>query len=325
MKAFQYAEAATGLQLKELPVPEPGPDEVLIKIRAAGMCHTDCHIIEGTSDDWIKKRPITLGHEVAGEVVKAGANVADLFGRGDRVAVCQVCQPYAKRDWLKSIGLGFDGGYAEYSAVPASRLKRIPDNVSFAQAAVAMDALATSYEAIMVGGVKKGSTVGIVGIGGLGMSGVAFAAIEGAEVYGFDLDTSKFEEAKALGARACFKSLPEAEGVAFDMILDFVGIEKTIGAACSSVKPTGTVVVIGLASTSVSVPIQKMLFNSITLKGSMGASEETAERVLELLEKGSIKPSLVEVPFQAIPSTLKRLADGAKTEGRYWTDPSKAA
>ncbi|KAI8933196.1 hypothetical protein NX059_009833 [Plenodomus lindquistii] len=326
MKAFEYADGASGLRLKEVPIPDVKPDGVLIQIKAAGMCHTDSHIVAGHGDAWLMKRPIILGHEAAGEIIKTGANVSQ-YSVGDRVAVLQISQPFERRDWLLSLGLGFDGGYAEYAAVPASRLVRIPEKVSYAQAAVAMDALATSYEAVVVrGGTKRGSTIGIIGLGGLGMSGLAFGVIEGATVYGFDVDTSKFEEAKSLGAKKCLKSPEDAEGVIFDLIIDFVGLDQTVGAACNCVKPTGTVVVVGLASKTVAVPIQKLVNDEVTLIGSLGASEETAKRVLELLEQGSIVPKLVEVPFDAIPSTLTLLADHSKsTEGRYWTDPTKAA
>jgi len=142
MKAFQYEKAETGLQLCDLPIPEPGPEDVQIQVKAAGMCHSDCHILTGRNDHWFKKLPITFGHEVAGTITQLGLLASGEFQVGDRVAVYQICNPVEERNWDLSIGLGFDGGYAEYAVAPTKRVIKIPDNVSFAQAAVAMDALA---------------------------------------------------------------------------------------------------------------------------------------------------------------------------------------
>ncbi|KAH4923763.1 hypothetical protein HBI79_164640 [Parastagonospora nodorum] len=324
MKAYRYNNAADGLELREIPVPEPGADEVLIRIKAAGMCHTDCHMLTGAHDDWLTQRPITLGHEVAGEIIKKGSNIIP-YRIGERVAVYQINQPLERRNWSLCIGLAFDGGYAEFAVVPVSRIKPIPDKVSFAQAAVAMDALATSYHAVVaLAGAKEGMVVGIIGLGGLGMSGLAFGVLQGAKVFGFDLETSKFDEANKLGATACFKSIEQAKDVVFDIIVDFVGADTTVYAACSSIRPAGTVVVVGVASSRVSVPTEKLITNGFTLLGSMGASKETCDRVLELLEQGSINPSLKEVPFLEIPATLNILGTQARNEGRYWADPSAA-
>ncbi|KAK7416168.1 hypothetical protein QQX98_005365 [Neonectria punicea] len=110
MKAFQYQDSQMGLELREIPVPEPGNQQVQLEVKAAGMCHSDCHIVSGTSDAWLTKKPITLGHEVAGIITKLGPEVTG-FKLGDRVAVSQVCHPVEERDWSLGIGLGFDGGY----------------------------------------------------------------------------------------------------------------------------------------------------------------------------------------------------------------------
>ena len=323
MKAFQYDNAADGLLLKELPVPEPGVDEVLIRVRAAGMCHSDCHTLTGVNDNWLLKRPITLGHEVAGEIIKKGSD--DLPYRiGERVAVYLIGQPIETLDWTLGLGIGLDGGYAEFAVVPKSRVKPIPDNVSFAQAAVAMDALATSYHAVVpCAGVKQGMVVGIIGLGGLGMSGLTFSVLQGAKVYGFDIDTSKFSEAMTFGATECFKSVEEAKGVTFDVIVDFVGADATVDAACSWIRPGGTVVIVGTASTKVAISTEKLMSKGFTLRGSLGASKETCDLVVELLQQGSVSPKLIEVPFHDIPATLNILETQTKNEGRYWADPSK--
>lgn len=322
MKAFQYQDSQTGLELRDIPVPEPGIGQVQLEVKAAGMCHSDCHIVSGSSDAWLMKKPITLGHEVAGIITKVGPGVTGL-NVGDRVAVSQVCHPVEERDWSLGIGLGFDGGYAQYAVAPVRRLMHIPDAVSFAQAAVATDALATSYHAVVAeAGAKPGLTVGVVGLGGLGMSGLAFGALQGAVVYGVDIDEDKFDEAKRLGAHACFKSLDEAKDVSFDVIVDFAGTGSSTVAALSAVKQGGKVVVVGLAAKTVTVPTDVLVLRTVALVGSLGASVDDLANVLKLLEGGVINPLLVEVPFAEIPASIDALAKGG-VKGRLWADPSK--
>ncbi|SCO92685.1 related to ADH2-Alcohol dehydrogenase II [Fusarium oxysporum] len=322
MKAFQYENSTAGLQLKDVPVPEPGPNQIQLQVKAVGMCHSDCHIIKGTGDGVLGKRPITLGHEVAGVITKVGEGITE-FRQGDRIAVFHVCHPVEERDLSLTIGLGFDGGYAEYAVAPLSRVIRIPDGVSFAQAAVATDALATSYHAVVVeAGVKHGMTVGVVGLGGLGMSGLAFGALKGATMYGIDILEDKFHEARQLGARGCFKSLTDAKDVPFDVIVDFAGTESTTQAALSAVKESGKVVLVGLAAHMISLPTELLIMRTVTLVGSLGASAEDYAEVLKLLQAGYIKPLLVEVSFDDIPSSIDALAKGG-VNGRLWSDPSK--
>ena len=129
MKAYQFADPAKGLELKDPPVPEPGPEQVLIAVEAAGLCRTDLHIIKGHGDAWIKEEPMTLGHKDAGVVAKPGAGVSSIRVR-DKAVVAQVVQPVGQTDWSKSHWDGYGGGYAEY----ALAYLECPDSVSFAQA-----------------------------------------------------------------------------------------------------------------------------------------------------------------------------------------------
>ncbi|KAF7551895.1 hypothetical protein G7Z17_g4728 [Cylindrodendrum hubeiense] len=323
MKAYQYENAKDGLLLQDIPIPEPAANEVQIRVKAAGMCHSDCHIVGGTGDAWLLKRPITLGHEVAGIITKVGPNITG-YQPGDRVAVSQICHPVEERIWTLGIGLGFDGGYAEYAVAPISRLRHIPEGVTFAQAAVATDALATSYHAVVVEAeAKSGRSIGIIGLGGLGMSGLAFAVLQGATVYGIDIAKAKLEEAKGLGASECFESLEEANDVVFDVIVDFAGTGATTVAALSSVKEGGKVVVVGLASPTIPVPANILILRTVTLVGSLGASAEDLDQVLKYLQRGAIDPSLIEVPFHEIPASIDILAKGTDAKGRFWADPSK--
>ncbi|KAM0330553.1 hypothetical protein ACHAQA_003500 [Verticillium albo-atrum] len=326
MKAFHYENPEDGLVLKDLPIPEPLESQVQLRIMAAGICHSDCHIVEGKGDGWLGKKPMILGHEVAGVVTKTGAGVTHVQA-GDRVAVVITCHPAEERLDGEAIGLGYDGGYAQFAVAPANRVLKIADNISFAHAAVTTDALSTSYHAIVrEAGAAPGITIGIVGMGGLGMAGLRFAALKGATVYGVDVAESKFQEAIEQGATACFKSLTDAKHIKFDVIVDFFGASATTSAAIEAVKIGGKVVGVGLQSPTVAIETggaNGYIFKAVTLVGSLGSSSQDVQEVLELLGRKEIDPLLVEVPFEDIPQTIELLGKG-NAAGRYWTDPSKA-
>ncbi|UPL03260.1 hypothetical protein LCI18_014194 [Fusarium solani-melongenae] len=322
MKAFQYENSQKGLELRDIPKPKAGKGQVQLQVKAAGMCHSDCHIVSGSSDAWLTKKPITLGHEVAGIITEIGPGVTG-FSLGDRVAVSQVCHPVEERDWSLGIGLGFDGGYAQYAVAPVRRLMHIPEGVTFAQAAVATDALSTSYHAVVAeAGAKPGMSIGVVGLGGLGMSGLAFGALQGAVIYGFDIDQDKFEEAIRLGAKGCFESLDLASDISLDAIVDFAGTGHTTQSALRAVKEGGKVVLVGLAAKTAVVSTELMILRTVSLVGSLGASVDDLAQVLKLLKEGLIDPMLVEVPFSEIPASIDALAKGG-AKGRCWADPSK--
>ncbi|WKT45243.1 Polyketide synthase, enoylreductase domain [Fusarium oxysporum f. sp. vasinfectum] len=328
MKAFSYENPTDSLQLKDLPVPEPDDDSVLIEVKAAGICHSDCHIVSGHGDDYIAKKPIVLGHEVAGMIKNLGRNVSG-FQIGDAVTLALLMHPVSERVSGAYVGLSFDGGYGQYVVAPQKILVKIPERISFAQAAVATDALATSYHAVVrEGSARPGLTVGVVGLGGLGMHGLQFACLKGSTVYGFDVNEVKFDQAKGYGAKDCFTSLEDATNadIAFDVIVDFVGHSTTTSTAIKAVKPGGKVVTVGLASSDVTIPSNTgsgYILKGVTIVGSIGASMQDLKDVLTLLAEGAIKPELTEVAFEEIPKTIKRLAEGTVT-GRVWTDPSKA-
>ena len=138
MKAFRFHEAHSPLRLSDIPRPTPKPHEVLIQVKAAGLCHSDCIVMEDEDYGMLMQRPITLGHEVAGVIIEIGANVQG-YNIGDQIASAQMSQPATIENWSNAIGLAYDGGYAEFAIVRATNITRIPERVTFAQAAVATD------------------------------------------------------------------------------------------------------------------------------------------------------------------------------------------
>lgn len=322
MKAYQFSDSATGLELRDIPIPTLQAGEVLLTVEATGLCHTDCHIINGHVNDWIRKRPITLGHEVAGTICAIGTGGTD-FKVGDRVAVSLPGHSTEEPDWDNAVGMGFDGGYAENIAVPARFVVPIPGNVSFAQAAVAGDSILTAYHAVVVEAEADDSkNVGIVGLGGVGLNGVRVAALQGATVYGVDIDQTKFNEALRQGATECFTGLSDAAHIRFDAILDFAGVGTTTAEAVKAVKAGGRVVLVGMGAPAMELPTLAIVTRRIQIHGSLGASIPEFGQVLELISKGLIVPVLEEIPFMDVVEGLKRV-ERSEVSGRLFTGPNK--
>ncbi|KAL1619901.1 hypothetical protein SLS56_009918 [Neofusicoccum ribis] len=323
MKAFQFDNAATGLELRDVPVPEPGIGQALIAVKAAGLCHSDTHVVKGGGEAWMQARPITLGHEVAGVIVKLGPGPsASSFCCGDRVTVALLGHPINDRDFKQAIGVGYDGGYAEYAVAYYKHMVKIPDGVSFAQAAVATDSIATAYHAVVTEGrVTDSTTVAIIGLGGLGLNGVTISALQGAKVYGVDVNTAKFEQAKEFGAIDCSSSLDQFSDIIFDVIVDFAGVGSTTAAAISTVKLGGCVVLVGLGASSMQITTASLVTRNVDLRGSVGASIEELHRVLGLIASGSISPKLQEIPFGDVPKGLQLLGTN-EVNGRLFAVPA---
>jgi len=244
MKAVQLIEIGKDLENSEIPKPEPKDDEVLIQIKAAGICHSDVHYRNGVSS--VGFLPITLGHEVAGIIEKIGSNVTD-YHIGDRVCVnymitcgkCFYCvsgsEQFCKHG--KMIGKDVNGGYEEFLAVPTRGIYKIPDSVSFEHASVMMCSTATSLHALRKTRFQPGERIAIFGLGGLGISALQLAKAFGAlELYAIDIDPVKLQKAKDLGAIPInakendpvqkIMELTNSEGV--DVALELIGLKLTL-------------------------------------------------------------------------------------------------
>ncbi|KAK7417658.1 hypothetical protein QQX98_004479 [Neonectria punicea] len=321
MKSFQLNFPDAPFQLQSLPIPEPGQGQALIAVKAAGLCHTDAHYVDGHGIEMLPTLPLTLGHEVAGTVVKLGSEPSPVQV-GDRVAVALVAHPVEKATRATTIGLGYNGGYSEFALAHYEHLVKIPDGVTFPQAAVATDSISTAYHATVVtGGVTKSTTVAVIGIGGLGLNAVAISVLQGAEVYAIDLNETKYDDAKRLGVVACSSSLGSFPAVVFDVIIDFVGSTSTVSAALSSVKKDGTVVMVGLDGKNLEVSSVMLVTKSVTLKGSFGSAKEELMEVLNLIASGKITPKLTEIPFEDVSKGLEDIRKN-KVEGRLFVQPS---
>lgn len=309
MKAWQFIGTGEPLVLVDVPEPTPADDEVLVEIRAAGLCHTDVGILHDPG--WaarLKQPPLTLGHEVAGFVVAVGPAVSD-YAVGDRVGISPA--------GLSKPGIARDGGYSSYCTAHPSDLVRVPDNVSFELAAIGTDAGRASYRAVMVrGGVKPGDKLGVIGLGGLGQVGARIAVLNDVEVYVAEVKESLWPLAAELGAKRVAADISEFADAPLDVIVDFAGYGTTTAAAIETVRPFGTVVQVGMGRLEATIPTSALIFNQVTLVGSRGGTIEDIVAVYDLLGTGALSPRVSRIGFHEIPAALERLHRG-EADGRY--------
>lgn len=303
MMAWLFTGAHEPLQLIERDNPVPGPDEVLLKVRASGLCHSDVGRMDGTLTPFMpKKPPIVLGHEIAGEIVRTGANVAD-YVVGDRVVASGTLAYCPGRD--------ADGGYATHCLLPTSCLLPLPETVSFAQGAAATDAGQTSHAALMnAGELKPGQRVGIVGLGGLGMTAARIAVLEGAEVYAAEPRREAWPAAKANGVTEVVADVRELAPYDCDLIVDFAGFGDTTAGAIEVVRPDGLVVQVGLGKTRADISTMALIGRGVTLRGSGGGQPENTAAVLAHMASGGLTIEASAIGFDEIPEGLERLERG---------------
>ncbi len=321
MQAAQLTEPGKPLELVEVPVPEPGFDEVLIRVKAAGICSSDIHYQDGRSE--VTKLPITLGHEVAGEIVECGESVCGLKP-GDRVCLfylltcgkCMMCSTgndnYCSE--AKMLGKNIDGGFAEYLAVPARNAFLFPESIPFSHAALLTDAVATPFHGLSRAAVQTGENVLVIGIGGLGLHAVQIARLMGAgRVIAADISDKKLEMALGAGATETVNSSREnlekraAEitgnrGV--DVAAELIGLPQTIKQAVNCTGHGGRTVIVGICPEEITLnPYHDLLLKERTIMGSADQSradfpviiEMAAQRRLDLSQSVSLELPLEQV------------------------------
>lgn len=299
MKAWQFTDTHAPLKLTEVPEPTPGEGEVVLDMKAAGLCHSDVGLLE--DEGWLSmlaKRPITIGHENAGVIAEVGAGVTG-FQVGDWVGVCPTTAADAP-------GYSFDGGFAEKMAVPAEALVPLPDNVDYINGAA--DAGMTSYAAVITqGGVKEGDTVGIIG---LGQVGAQVAMLAGADVYVAEINEQVWPMAEDLGAKGVKKSIDEFQDVTFDVIVDFAGFDTTTAQAVDIIRRDGTVVVVGMGKLEATISTKSLILNQARLIGSNGGTKSDVEGIYEYMSTGKLNPAITTIGFDEIPEGLEKLKNG---------------
>jgi len=305
MKAWHLIGANQPLQRVEPEDPQPGSGQVVVDVRAAGLCHSDVGFLDGTLTPMLPKLPIIPGHEVAGVVAAIGPDV-DGFDVGERVviALSEAGAP----------GWSSDGGFADKCLAPAEGLIKLPEQISFAQAATATDAGQTAYSAVMgAGELRAGERVGVIGLGGLGLTGACIAVLAGAEVYAAEPKHDVWDLAKERGVIDIVDDVSALAPLQLDMILDFAGFGSTTAGAISAVRMNGRVIQVGLGLNEATIPTAKLVLKEVTLRGARGGHPGHLEAVLAHMAAGELTIHTETIAFDDIPEAIERLRTGNVT------------
>ena len=335
MKAAVVHELGKPLRIEEVPVPAAGPGQILVKIAATGVCHTDLHAAEG---DWpVKpKPPFIPGHEGVGHVVSVGTGVR-YVKEGDRVGVpwlytaCGHCK-HCLGGWetlcekQQNTGYSVNGSFAEYVVADPNYVGHIPDNVSFVDIAPILCAGVTVYKGLKVTDTKPDDWVVISGIGGLGHLAVQYAKAMGLNVIAVDVDDTKLELAKQLGATltvnareadpAIFvkKEVGGAQGVLVTAVSP-----KAFEQALGMVGRGGTLSLNGLPPGDFPLPIFDTVLNGVTVRGSIVGTRLDLQEALNFAGEGKVRATIATEPLESINDVFARMRHG-DIQGRIVID-----
>ncbi|SEK28694.1 alcohol dehydrogenase, propanol-preferring [Stigmatella aurantiaca] len=335
MKAAVVREFGKPLRIEEVEVPRPGPGQVLVKIQACGVCHTDLHAAEG---DWPVKPtpPFIPGHEGVGNVAAVGAGVTHVK-EGDRVGIpwlhsaCGHCE-HCLGGWetlceqQQNTGYSINGGFAEYALANAQYVGHLPDGTNFIEIAPVLCAGVTVYKGLKVTDTRPGDWVVISGIGGLGHMAVQYARIMGLNVAAVDVDGGKLELARRLGATVTVNALetdPAAYlkkeiGGAHGVLVTAVS-PKAFEQALGMVRRGGTVSLTGLPPGDFPLPIFGMVLNAITVRGSIVGTRLDLQEALAFAAQGKVKATVSTDRLENINGVFQRMHAG-QIEGRVVLD-----
>lgn len=325
-------------QIEEVETPKPSGPEVLVRVRAAGMCHSDIHIWEGhygpiRVEERGVRFPLIMGHEIAGEVVEIGEEVRGLQ-KGDHVVVypwigdgickrCLVGNDHLCVRGTSPLGILRPGGYAEYVLVPHWRYVVKVSGSLFEKLAPAACAGITAYNAVKKAEIEPGDHVMILGIGGLGHLAIQMVRrIYGASVIAIDIREDALKLAEKLGAEYVINSskvkveeevMKITGGVGVDAAIDFVGITSTFSDALKSIKRGGKLVVVGLGGEYATITLPLLPIRSLEIRGSYVGGIRDLYDVARLIEKQVINVETSIYPLEEINDVFERFRKGLIT------------
>ncbi len=343
MLAARIKKAGKPFVVEQIPVPSIGPDEVLINIRASGICGTDVHYHSGEFTPY--KVPITIGHEGAGIITAVGDNVKHLK-IGDHVIIhyvvsCGNCEPCLQGHDNRcrnrqSIGIHIDGTFAEYVKVPARNALKMHDSIRFDWGAIAACAVATAYHAVDISGLQRGGTAIVFGVGGIGLHTVLWSKFFGARtVIAVDLIDSKLNAAKEYGADVLLNPtrddvLAEVDGITdgwgVDVSIECSGSSVAMGQAIKAIKgknryESGTVVSVGAQSKPMQIDYWGLREGRLMVSGDH--TRYDLQRIIKLLEtkKISLDKSITHhIPIHMINDGIKLIESGQEHVERVVVD-----
>lgn len=326
MRAAVVTHFDAPLELREVPIPEPAANEVLVKVASCGVCHTDLHTSRG---DWPVKPvlPVIPGHEATGHIVALGSSVAKLR-EGDRVGVpwlhstCGRCE-FCLTGWetlcphQTNTGYSVDGGFAEYLVAPADFVTPIPDQLGFDDASPILCAGVTTYKGLKETDTQPGDWIVISGVGGLGHVAVQFAIAMGYRVIAVDIANDKLDLARALGAEITLN--PRLLDPADEVNRLIGGAQGALVTAVSPVAFTqaigmlrrgGTMSLVGIPPGSFETPIFDVVLKGLTIRGSIVGTRADMAEALRFAARGKVRATFETQPLEAVNDVLERLAAG---------------
>jgi alcohol dehydrogenase, propanol-preferring len=338
MKAAVLHDFKNPLAIEDVECPKPGAGEVLIRVEACGACHSDVHVADG---DWpqvarIVKKPLILGHEIAGHIVEVREGVKDVRV-GDRVGVpwvhwscgeCEFCTSGYENlcGKQKITGVSVDGGYAEFVKAPGTHVVKVPAELPSTDAAPLFCAGVTVYRALRKANVAPGQRLAIFGVGGLGHLAVQIGREMGAEVTAVDISDEKLERAKSDGALHTLNasSLDATKEIrrkgGAHVVLVSSAAKAAYDAAFPCVRATGLLLVVGLPAESICFPPISMASGEVRIQASAVGTRDDLRNVLAMAAAGKVKCRVSVRPLAEADAVLGELRRG-QVSGRIVLQP----
>jgi len=330
MRAIRF-EAGGNVRLVDLPTPEPGDGEVLVRVLAAGVCRTDLHLLHAVAVG--RMDPFVPGHEIAGTVQKVGRGVGSVHA-GDAVVVhfeipcgkCRACVTKRTNLCENARTLGFDvtGGYAEYVRVPEDNVLAAPANLETDQAATLACSGATAYHTVVTqGGADERDLVVVIGAGGVGLSAVQVARARGARVVAVDVREPALEAARNVGAELAVMSddalsaiLAASKDRGADVVVDLVSTAETMQLGIAALAPGGRLVESAVGEEGVLIAPTLLMDKELTLTGAHSSTMADFARAVSLAEAGLLRPVVTRTGVLAEAEEILRDLEAGKIVGR---------
>lgn len=321
MKAAQIQEKGGKFVIVNLDKPAPKENEVLIKVEACGICHSDAFVKDGTFPGI--EYPRVPGHEVLGIVEKAGKNVS-LWKEGQRVGVgwhgghCFTCEPCRRGDFINCVnakvaGISYDGGYAEYMCAPQEAIAAVPEELSSAEAAPLLCAGITVYNALRNSGIRPGDLVAIQGIGGLGHLAVQYAVKMGMKTVAISTSDSKKELAKELGAHHFINTDKEDPSEALQrlggarLILATAPYSDAINSVVNGLRIDGKLLMVAATMDPIQVSPMQLLMGRKSVAGWPSGTAKDSEDTLQFSALTGTAPMIEEYPLKEVEKAYNRM------------------
>jgi 6-hydroxycyclohex-1-ene-1-carbonyl-CoA dehydrogenase len=332
MRAAIFYEPNAPLRIEDVPEPELSAGEILVKVAACGLCHTDLHYIDHGVPT-VKHPPLILGHETTGVVTLTAPGVNNIK-EGDRVLLpailtcghCAACRIGRENicQRMRMFGNDVDGAYAEYVKAPAKDVFILPEEIPLVEGCIIADAITTPYHAVKNRAeVRPGDNVVVYGCGGVGLNVVQFANLAGGTVIAIDVSEEKLEWARRLGASYTLnpqqiegkvaRAVRKLTGGGADTAIEAIGNPNTIQDAFSTLHPGGRLVVVGYTDHEVALSAARIMYREMEIRGSLGCRPVDYPRVIELVRAGRIQVSPLvtgRFPLEEINTGLDALRNG---------------